>query len=503
MNSGQSLFSGRLGVILIVALALRLLAVFFSQGYMAHDDHFETVGIAWSWHQDGIFESDGSLRWEGKPEGGVMRSAAYNLFLLLLMKISAVFGLVYLADHMYFDRFVHALLSLLPVIYGYRYLRETTDEATATAGGLALAAHFLMPYLGVRDLVEMIAANLLLPSFYYAHRANENDNRRDAVIAGVVAGLAFAVRPHVAVALAVVPVAMYVSKRRLRAPLTLTAAISGMLILLGLLDAWTHGAMFASTINYIVGNLATGPAVPGPWYRYLLLLLGVLIPPLSIIMLSLLLRREVIRKHMILWSAAIAFVLVHSLITNKQERFILPVFPVLIVLGSAGIRQIIQAEGWLSRHRWIISSCIAIAVAVNAVALIPFSFNYGRRGLVEPLVWLSQRTDADRVIFDITERQYHIPFDYWRHDRSGAIVLRQDGDLDSLLANNFLVRENLPRYIMIMSDQKIAARLSEYNSTLGAFDVVFRGQSGIIDWLAHFFNPKYNRSNDSWVLRLK
>ena len=50
---------------MVIAIALRLLAVVFSQGFMAHDDHFETIEIANSWHQEGMLLPDGTLRWEG------------------------------------------------------------------------------------------------------------------------------------------------------------------------------------------------------------------------------------------------------------------------------------------------------------------------------------------------------------------------------------------------------------------------------------------------------
>src|SRR5690606_14856051 len=138
-----------LGVV-VCALLLRLIAGVFSQGYFAHDDHFETVNIAWSCHHDGIFLEDGTWRWAGNPDFGVIRSAVYNLFLLGLMKATALVGVTTLDAHMYFNRLIHALLSLLPVIFGYRYLREETDQRTAAIGGLILAGHFLMPFLAVR-----------------------------------------------------------------------------------------------------------------------------------------------------------------------------------------------------------------------------------------------------------------------------------------------------------------------------------------------------------------
>ncbi len=502
MSTGSLIQRHPLATVVVVALVLRLIAVIFSQGYLAHDDHFETVNIAWSWHHEGIFEEDGSLRWEGKPDFGVMRCAAYNLFLLALMKITAVFGAATLGAHMYFDRLIHALLSLLPVLFGYRYLRENTDEKTAFLGGLLLAVHFLMPFLAVRDLVEMVAADLLLPALYFAHRGARNESRRDLIFAAVLGGLALMVRLQVAIALVVVPIAMGAAFRRLKPALIFSIGTMAMIGLMGLLDLWTHGAFLGSVFNYVSGNLGSAPAVPGPWYRYLLLLLGILIPPFSIILLIAAFHRRVIKEHLIWWAPTIVFLVVHSAIVNKQERFILPVLPVLMVLACIGIHHWLHDRGWTtSRPRLLRRSLLALFL-INAVFLIPFTFNYGKRGIVSPMVYLSQQTGGDRILIDISERQQFVPYAYWRNDRSGAVVLRTASDLDSLVRNGVLSSSAPPRYAVIVTDDHLNEKLRELERVLGKYEVVYHGQPSLIDALAHTLNPKYNRRNESWVVKL-
>ncbi len=488
--------------ILAIALALRLVAVIFSQGYLAHDDHFETVNIAWSWHHIGLFDLDGSLFWEGKPDFGVMRCAAYNLFLLALMKITALFGVTTLGAHMYLDRLIHALLSLLPVIFGYRYLRENTDEKTAFLGGLLLATHFLMPFLAVRDLVEMVAADLLLPALYFAHRGARNESTRDLIFAAILGGLALMVRLQVAIALAVVPIGMVVAFRRWRPALTFSIGTIGMLGLMGLLDLWTHGTFLGSVLNYVSGNLGSAPAVPGPWYRYLLLLLGVLIPPFSIVLLIAAFHKRVIKEHLIWWAPTIVFLVVHSAIVNKQERFILPVLPVLMVLACIGVYYFVRENGLLASRPRLLRGLLVAFFLINTVLLVPFTINYGKRGIVSPMVYLSQQPDADRVIIDVSERQQFVPFAYWKNDRGGAVILRSDRDLDSLIGSGALEAANPPRYAVIITDDNLERRVGDLERALGKYEVVYRSQPSLIDALAHKFNPKYNRRNESWVVKL-
>ncbi len=502
MSTGSLIQRYPLAFVLVVGLLLRLIAVIFSQGYFAHDDHFETVNIAWSWHHEGIFEEDGSLRWEGKPDFGVMRCAAYNLFLLALMKITAVFGVTILGAHMYFDRLIHALLSLLPVVFGYRYLRENTDEKTAFLGGLLLATHFLMPFLAVRDLVEMVAADFLLPALYFAQRGARNNSTRDLLIAAALGGLALIVRLQVAIALAVVPIAMLIAFRRWKPALTFSAGTLVMIVLMGLLDLWTHGTFLGSVFNYVSGNLGSAPAVPGPWYRYLLLLLGVMVPPFSIVLLIAVFQKRVIKEHLVWWLPTIVFLVVHSAIVNKQERFILPVLPVLMVLACIGLFHFVHERGLIGSRPQLLRGLLVSFFLLNTVLLVPFTINYGKRGIVSPMVYLSQQSDADRVIIDISERRQFVPFAYWKNDRSGAVVLRSEGDFDSLIENGILTPSTPPRYAVIVTDDHLDEKLRELGKALGDYEIVYHGQPSLIDALAHRFNPKYNRRNESWVVRL-
>ena len=269
-----------LAVVIIAAGVLRLFSVVFSQGYMANDDHFETVKIAWTWNHEGMFEPDGTLRWEGKREVGVLRSALYNMFLLGLMKLTSAAGIEHLDVHQYFSRLIHALLSMLPVIFGYLYLRKETDAGTAFAGGLMLGMHFLTPYLAVRNLIEMVSADLLLPALYFAHRSLKDRSDSGALLAALFGGLSLMIRMNVAPALVAVAVVM-AANGKWRKAIVFSVGLTLMIVLQALLDTWTHG-LFLGSVRILLGSLSNPPMVPGPWYRHILLLFGVMIPPFSI-----------------------------------------------------------------------------------------------------------------------------------------------------------------------------------------------------------------------------
>ncbi len=500
MSSESSLFPRPLLIVLTLALGLRLVAVVFSQGFMAHDDHYETVEIANSWLHQGIYLSDGTLRWEGKPDIGVMRSAVYNLFLLGLMKITSAFGVEHLDVHMYFNRFIHALLSLLPVIFGYRYLKEETNNRTAAVGGMLLSAHFLMPYLAVRNLVEMVAADFLLPCLYFATTGMKRESNADAFLAGVLGGIAFMVRMQVIMALALVPIAMVIRRRVWQQAIVFSLALLGMIILQGLIDIQTHGKFLGSISNYVVGNLGAPPTIPGPWYRYALLLLGVMIPPFSLLFIAAVFHQRVIRNHIVLWLPMMAFLIGHSLITNKQERFIIPIFPILLVLGCVGLYYLMQNDRWRAHWRKLRLGLWVWFAVVNLVLLAVFTVNYGHRGVVDPLVYLSRQPDAKEVLFDCTERRIFVPYSYWQYDRSNAVTIYSNLEFLQALTKGKLLSFSPPDYIVVFSDDNLQQHQDLLTSMLGKYKLVHHGKPSLVDVVLNKLNPKYNHRNESWVL---
>jgi hypothetical protein len=488
--------------VIAAAAILRLLSVIFSQGYMAHDDHFVTIRIAWTWLHDGFFLPDGTVRWDATPEIGLLRSAVYNLFQLGLIEATSAVGVQHLDIHMYFNRLVHALLSMLPVIFGYRYLKEETDQKTAIIGGLMLGAHFLIPYISVRNLVEMVAADFLFPALYFAHRSLKNESDMDACLAALLGGLAFMVRMQVCLALIAVPIGMVIGGGKWRQAVIFSVAMLVMVAMQGLLDVYTHGKFLGSVINYVTVNLSIEPTIPGPWYRYVLLILGIFVPPFSIAFVLSMFNFRVIRNHIVLWSSLLPFIVGHSIIVNKQERFIIPVFPVLIVLGCIGLYYLYNSGGFYFKWRKLRVGLWAWFWVLNTVMLVPFTFNYAHRGAVDPMVYLSRQDDVGSVLFDTSERRRFLPYSYWDHRHSNSVTLTPKFSFDDALKSGAISRSHPPSYVVVFIDGYPDSCLARLSSSLGRYELVHHGKPSMMDLVLNKLNPKYNHKNESWVLRL-
>lgn len=141
-------------------------------------------------------------------------------------------------------------------------------------------------------------------------------------------------------------------------------------------------------------------------------------------------------------------------------------------------------------------------VVFNLIGLAVFTSNFGKRGAIEPMVYLSRQPDADRILIDATERRLFIPYSYWNYDRSGAVPIFDAAEIDSAIALGRLDSKDPPRYAVIFTDSQLDQHLEFLRNKLGKYEVVFHGEPSIVDVLANKLNPKYNRRNESWVARL-
>lgn len=331
-----------LKIILIFGLIARLVSVIFSEGYGMHDDHYLVIEAAGSW-VDG-HDYNHWLPWTpdnpGKPEGHSFTYVGFNFLLLSFLKMIGIADPKIL---MLINRLVHALFSLLVIRYGYKITEKLADKKTAATVGWILALLWAMPFLSVRNLVEVVSMPFLIWAVWLTIR---DERKTTFLYAGILLGIAISLRYQIAVYAVGMGIWFMIKGQWNRLFLFSAGAIVTFCLTQGVVDYFIWGYPFAEFIGYVEYNMneGVGYMTNSNYFMYFYVLFGFLLFPLGI--LALIGYFKSAKKYMIIFLPTFLFLLFHTLFPNRQERFILTIFPLVVVLALLGIRELRERKFW-------------------------------------------------------------------------------------------------------------------------------------------------------------
>ena len=489
--------------VFVVAVLLRIVAVILSRGYMASDDQFQTVSVAYRWLQQGLLDAQGHLTWTLEPSSEISRFPLYTLSLYVLMYAYKMIGVTSLDTMMYGIRAAQAALSLLGVWAVYRIILLSTRSAKwATVGGLIMAAHFAMPFLSVRNLIEFTGGTLWAWALYYLYLNRDHYSQRALFIAGIISGLAWAIRFQVLFAFWVVPFVLLFEYRRLKPALVYCLGVLAVMLAAGFVDWWLLGRFMASSINHVAQGLSEGAVYNTSAFIYLAVILGFFIPPASIIFFVPAFRRSFWSRHRILVVSTLAFILIHAFLPSRMERYMLPVIPALVLILVLSWYELMKQGSLRAVWRKLSLGAALFAAVVNLALLIPFTTNYGHKGMVEPLVRASDLKVSPEVLFVTPEQSRFFPLVYG--DRVGLRrkYLHKWSDIQAVARDSsFLQRLD---YLIVYPEQP--ENLGRFRDSLtryfGPLKQEFVVQPSLVDRFLHRMNPSHNHLEAAWVYAL-
>ena len=326
--------------VIFIALILRLAASIFSQGYGMHDDHFLVIEAAQSW-VDG-FDYNSWLPWnqiDPRPEGHSFFYVGFHYALFSLFKL---LGIESPDFKMFIIRIIHALFSLLTVSISYRITELISDRRTAFKVGMLMAAFWFMPFLSVRNLVEIFAIPFLLAGTYLILLSDKNINIKFTgkpgnfiFIAGLIMGIAFSVRYQTILFIGGTGLVLLVMKKWTETIIFGSGALISMVFFQSIADIFIWGYPFAEFLEYVRYNLENrNNYLTGPWHMYLGVLIGVFLLPLGFFILFGYFRTW--KNHLLIFLPSFIFLAFHSYFPNKQERFIFTIIPFIVISGMIG-----------------------------------------------------------------------------------------------------------------------------------------------------------------------
>ncbi len=502
MNTIKRLWQEKpLQLILWSAFLVRLLSVIFSKGYGMHDDHFLVIEPSKSW-ADGVdyntwVPSKGDE--PRAPSGHSFFYSGLHYFIFLFLKW---IGLGSAQGQMYIVRLLHAILSLVTIYSAYKITEKLTHQKQAKTVGLLIAFFWFMPFMSVRNLVEVVCIPFLMYATWTIIKNEDHKKMSPFIWAGIIFGLAFSIRFQSIIYTGGFGLALMFTQR-LKGAIVLglffTLVAAGFQ---GITDYLIWGKPFVEFQEYVRYNIASAQDyLVQAWYLYLLLIVGIFIPPISLFFFFGFARSW--KKHLLLFLPSFLFLLFHSYFPNKQERFILPIVPFIIMLGYIGWEDFIaHSKFWLHRQK-LLKYCWVFFWSLNVLVLSLVTFAYSKRNRVEAMTYLSHKGDIKSIAIEDSNREGIMmpPLFYlerWVHVM--GITSIEPADQFYTAYQSLPVSER-PRYIVFMQEDNMDRRVAAMKVYFPSLQYEATIEPSYIDKLMHFLNP-VNKNQTSYIYKI-
>ncbi|MAE07247.1 MAG: hypothetical protein CL661_00625 [Bacteroidetes bacterium] len=472
----------------------RLLSAIFSLGYGWHDDQFLIIEIAQSW-VDGIDyyswlpSADGT----NQPEGFSFFYVGLHYLLFSFLEFIGIFNP---QTKMLIVRLLHALWSMLIIYYGFKITLYLSNIDNAKLVGWLLALFWLFPMISVRNLVEYVSIPLILYGIWIVLKSYNDSKFSLWLFAGIIFGLAFNIRYQTMLITGAVGLILLVQNKWKGAFAVGLGVLITIVVFQGGLDYFIWKKPFVQLIEYVDYNMHNAARyVVSPWYTYLLFLVGILIPPISLFIFAGFFQQW--RKNLILFLPILIFVIFHSYYPNKQERFVITIIPLLIIIGIIGW-QYIQNKYLTGRiHRRMITVSWIVFWIVNFTLLVPVTVMYSKQARVESMCYLAKYDDINNfLIEDINQTVLRFPPQFYLQSWYNYQTLMKDDDFSEFAKkNSFLPADDQPGFVLFYQPNNIEQRVRQMKTVYPELEFETIVEPGFMDRLLTWLNPINDNQN--------
>ncbi len=478
-------------LIMLIALTLRLIAAIFAKGYGMSDDHFCVIQTAqnWLWGIDLPSKINVSLR---------------NIFYIglhfELFKFFGICSIINPQTQMLIVRMIHALIAMATVWYGMKIVTHIYNEKAGHFAGLLLAFSWVLASLSVRNLIEMVCVPPLIAGIWYSIMpAKSNPEKiRLGLLSGILFAAAFIIRYQTASFIGVFFLLLLLNKDFVRSIAICISGILALILVLGIPEYLIYGKPFVSLIGYSVYNsdknsIASYPC--GPWYSYFGTLSWVLIPPASIAILAFFFKEWKKAAYIVL--PTIAFLAFHSIYPNKQERFIIPALP-FILMAAAGAWITLKEKMQPGFLRKSISIIWVIFWIGNSLFLAVSIFSYSKKSRVEIMSFFYDKP-AEKSCIIVSDDLPPMP-DYYA-GRPMAIYNYTSAESDSAFVKT-IDQQNKPLHIIYFSDESRKEMMPRTSKLFPNQILEKMITPSLMDYLFWAVNPSHNQNYTAYIYKI-
>src|SRR3989339_1687870 len=502
--------------LLVIAFLARLVAVFFAQGYAFHDDHFLVIDAAQSWvgqHdwnnwmpevQKQMFPDQ-----EPIPQGHSLLYPGLHYLLFLFFEWLGVFDPQL---EMLLVRFLHAIISLWVVGLGYRMTEHYTNDKIARKAGLFLALIWFFPFMGVRNLVEVICIPFLMwGTWEIVKLENLKKVYWPYFLVGLILGVTFSFRYQTIVYAGGIGLVILFRKKWLEALLLGTGVFLSIAFFQGIIDVFIWKKPFAELTEYVVYNIQhRNEYGVNNYYMYLSILAGMVTPPLGLYLLFGWFRS--FKQFALLFWPSFLFFLFHTIFPNKQERFILPIIPMFVVVGTLGWWLFIEKSGFWQRNMRLFKYSMVFFWIVNTFLWLITTTTYSKKSRCEAMVYLGKQPDATHIIVEESARLSvtQMPTFYAGKDLVFYNLPKKEA-IDTLILTSqtkpfhsqnipnpeFIEQKGWPKpeYALFVNENNLDFRTSELKKSFPDMELIQIIEPSYIDLLMKKITPSNNNQN--------
>ncbi len=414
----------------------------------------------------------------------------------LLFKFLEFIGITDPQLKMYFVRFLHAVWSMTIIYYGYKIAEHFGSKKSANQIGWMLALYWMFPFLSVRNLVEFVCIPFLIYGTWLIVKSENKFSFWKWLWIGILLGLAFNIRMQTLLYSGGIGLVLLYQKKW-KETIVLGLGIATVIILLqGGIDYLLWNKPFIQLQSYIDYNMKHSMEyTTGPWYHYIIFILGFLIPPVSIFLFFGFFRSY--NKILIIFIPTLIFFAFHSWYPNKQERFITTAIPFIMINGVIGWKLI--SDGLFNPNfaKKLIKWSWVFFWVINLIFLIPVSGMYSKKARVESMTYLSQYDALNYfIIEDVNKNVLRFPPQFYlgKWIRYDAIMEKDDFE-NFRSKKDWTTITNQPEFVLFIQPDHINERVDKMKTLFPELEYETTIEPGIIDMLLHWLNPINDNQN--------
>lgn len=365
--------------VVIVAAIVFFITAYNSHGYYHPDEHYQIVEFAQ--FKLGIINPE-TLAWEYRHQ---IRPTLQPMVCYTVFKVLHALNIENPYHQALCLRLLTAIFALIAIHFFVQQTKHLFKNQVIQKGYILLS-YFLwfIPFLSVRFASETWSGLLFLLGLTLVLK---NSNKKTTFLSiGILLGCSFLFRFQIAFAIfGLFLWFFFINKTKINALIVIGIGFLFVVVLGICLDSWFYGNFVFAPWNYFYSNIVNDKASSfgvSPWYFYFTKIIsfpnyivGICV---ALSMVILLIKRP---KNIFLW-CFIPFLLAHSIIPHKEERFIFPLaylFAVMLTTAYGFLHDFIQKRTLTKVLNYVF---LIIFAVVNITGLLVMSQNGPEKGKI-------------------------------------------------------------------------------------------------------------------------